>query len=431
MVALWIIIVTLCLLVSTGSALIALRLQYRSLDNARQEREAWQQAQEGRQRTWEVRQGKHILDAEKKLADQLKEARREWRDWGSQVLQENQEWRESADGETELARLPHIEQVELAYQGQHGHLQPKDWQPPRLYRAELAGRDLSYRYLDRADLREARLTAVNFSMADLTGASLTGANLQQANLTGANLSGADLRGADLSGANLLVADLHNTVLHGANLSGARNLTPVQLQTAIYDSTTRVDSFIDITLPRIPGVLTTPPELLATTAAESPGSAPFQAKALPVADPSRNASELQITAASPETSDTPAVPEVSTPAASHENEAPAQLAETSTPIVPETNAETPAENTETLNATGKKSGAKKRASKTRQAASNAQPPASKQGPGAEKQLLPVASSDEPDEDERPTGKIIQLQPRAPKTRPLPGSSEQKKQQAHAN
>src|SRR5689334_11440963 len=112
MVELWIIIVILCLLISTGSALIALRIQHRSLDNSLQEREAWQQAQEGRQRTWEVRQGKHILDAEKKLADQLKDARREWRDWSVQVQQEHQEWRDSVDLEQELTRLPHIEQVE-------------------------------------------------------------------------------------------------------------------------------------------------------------------------------------------------------------------------------------------------------------------------------------------------------------------------------
>src|SRR6266849_7308173 len=97
MVALWIMIILLCLLTTAGGALIVLRIQHRTLDNSRQEREAWQQAQEGRQRTWEVRQGKHILDAEKKLADQLKEARREWRDWGAQLQQDHQEWRADVD----------------------------------------------------------------------------------------------------------------------------------------------------------------------------------------------------------------------------------------------------------------------------------------------------------------------------------------------
>lgn len=404
MVVLWIMIVILCLLISTGSALIALRLQYRSLDHTRQEREAWQQAQEGRQRTWEVRQGKHILDAEKKLADQLKDARRDWREWSTQVQQDNQDWRTSVDLESEIARLPHIEQVELAYEGQHGHLQPKGWQPPRLYRAELQGRDLSYRYLDRADMREARLDAVNFSMADLTNASLTGANLQQANLTGANLSGADLRGADLSGANLLVADLHNTVLHGANLSGARNLTPAQLSTAIYDSTTRVDSTIDITLPRIPGVLTTPPELLATPASEV-SVAPSVPAAGSISTETQGASASAPVEAAPE-----AEPEVSVPAASSEVETSASTAaQPAASVEVEASAESgePAESTSTTSK--KSSGSKKRASKARQAA-------------------PSASAEELAEDERPTGKIIRLAAHQVKTRPPAGSSDQKK---HAN
>jgi uncharacterized protein YjbI with pentapeptide repeats len=381
MVEFWIIIVALCLLVSTGSALIALRLQYRSFDNIRQEREAWQQAQEGRQRTWEVRQGKHILDAEKKLADQLKEARREWQDWNSQLRKENQEWRASVDRETELARLPHIEQVELAYQSQQGHLQPKDWHPPLLYQATLQGRDLSYRYLGRADLREAQLEAANLSMADLTGASLTGANLQQANLTGAHLSGADLRGADLSGANLLVADLHNAALHGANLSGARNLTPEQLQMAIYDSTTRVDSIIDITLPRIPGVLITPPELLTTTYPGYAGSTqPLEEEVLPVSASTGEADDLAFTVVGPDAPDVPAALEVPAPSASGENVTSGQLVETAAcaPILPAENAEDPVENAEAHLASGVKSGGtRKRLSRARLAAPSAQTLASKQ------------------------------------------------------
>ncbi|HEY0754048.1 MAG TPA: pentapeptide repeat-containing protein [Ktedonobacteraceae bacterium] len=268
MVELWIIIVILCLLIATGSTLLALRLQNRSLDKVRQEREAWQQAQEGRQRTWEVRQGKHILDAEKKLADQVKEARGEWRDWDAQLQQKHQEWREDVDFEKELKRLPHIEELELAHGTAHRRLQPKGWQPAMLFKADLQERDLSYRYMERADLREAQLSKANLYMADLTGACLNGANLPQANLISANLSGADLRGADLSGANLLVADLHNTVLHGANLTGVSNLTPEQLQTAIYDSTTLIDSSVDITLPRIRSVRTTPAKLLTAAPAVS-------------------------------------------------------------------------------------------------------------------------------------------------------------------
>lgn len=241
MFALWIMIVLLCLLVATGSALLALRFQYHLLDKTTQEREAWQQAQESRQRTWEVRQGKHILDIEKKLADQLKEARREWRAWSIEVEQKQQDWQDRAEVEPELARLPHVEQLELPLHPGDQRQRPKNWRPPRLYRAELNGRDLSYRYMERADLREALLAEANFHMADLAGASLTGADLEHANLTGANLSGVDLRGANLTGANFLVADLHQAILHGANLAGARNLSQQQLQTAIYDGSTILNS----------------------------------------------------------------------------------------------------------------------------------------------------------------------------------------------
>lgn len=256
MVLLWMILLMLCLLIATGSALIALRLQYRLLEKTRQEREAWQQAQEGRQRTWEVRQGKHILDAEKKLADQLKEARREWRSWSMEVEQNQQAWLERADIEKEVARLPHVEHLELPLKAGGQRQQPAGWRPPMLYQADLRGRDLAYRYMERADLREAALTGANLYMADLSGAILAGANLENANLTGANLCGADLRGANLSGASFLVTDLHNALLHGAILLRARHLSTQQLQTALYDSTTVIDSSLDVTLPRLPGIQVT-------------------------------------------------------------------------------------------------------------------------------------------------------------------------------
>ena len=261
MIGLGILIVLLCLLIATGSALFALRLYSRSSDDTHQEREAWQQAQEGRQRTWEVRQEKHRLDSEKKLADQLKEARGEWRAWSMQAEQKQQTWQERASTEQEIARLPHIEHLELALDANGARVSPERWRPPTLYAADLRGRDLAHRFMERADLREAQLTEASLYMTDLAGASLRGANLERADLMSANLAGADLRGTNLRGANFLVTDLHNAVLHGANLSGARNLTPEQLQTAIYDSTTTIDSSIDITLPRIPGVSITPSTLL--------------------------------------------------------------------------------------------------------------------------------------------------------------------------
>lgn len=448
MVELWIIIVILCLLISTGSALIALRIQHRSLDNSRQEREAWQQAQEGRQRTWEVRQGKHILDAEKKLADQLKDARREWRDWSVQVQQEHQEWRDSVDLEQELTRLPHIEQVELASQTPGGRLQPPNWQPPTLYKADLQGRDLSYRYMERADLREAQLAGTNLYMADLTGASLTGASLQEACLIGANLSGADLRGADLTAANLMVADLHNAVLHGAKLTGARGLTAEQLQTAIYDSTTVIDSSIDITLPRIPGVQTTPRELLSSgpthdkhtdelaTSDESASTNPSTEALLP-------ATEVAVLVAAPgsevvEAEQAPLATGVVADAVPAEANvmlaSPAETADNAS-IAQTQSANSLPENA--LPASGsakskKSSSTRKRASKAKQATALtlAQTRASEQEKtkveAATDDLLPVASEEEESDDEELlSSKIIQLPTRTAKTRPLAGAGEQNK------
>jgi uncharacterized protein YjbI with pentapeptide repeats len=232
----WIFILLLSLATATGSSLIALRIHYRMLDKTRQEREAWQQAQEGRQRTWEVRQGKHILDTEKKQADQFNELRREWRDWKIEA-------KNRIEIEQELARLPHIEDVQIAIDARGARQQPDHWRPPVLYRAKLEGRDLSYRYMGRADLREADLHGANLYMADLTGACLTGANLERANLVGTNLSGADLREANLSGANFMVTDLHKAILHGATLLGARNLSAEQLRTALYDRTTSLDDVL--------------------------------------------------------------------------------------------------------------------------------------------------------------------------------------------
>jgi uncharacterized protein YjbI with pentapeptide repeats len=102
-------------------------------------------------------------------------------------------------------------------------------------------------------LREAQLENANFYMADLARASLTGANLAGANLAGANLTGADLRDAILSGANMLVADLNGAILNGANLLGTHNLTREQINSAIYNRDTQIDSEFDATLPRTANV----------------------------------------------------------------------------------------------------------------------------------------------------------------------------------
>ena len=90
MVVLGIIIVMLSLLTAVGGALLALRIQYGLLDKKHRERAAWQQAQESRQRTWEVRQGKNMLDVEKKLGEQIKDVRKEFRDLSLQVQEKQQ-----------------------------------------------------------------------------------------------------------------------------------------------------------------------------------------------------------------------------------------------------------------------------------------------------------------------------------------------------
>ncbi len=263
MVALWILIVILSLFSATAGALIALRLQYRTMEEGRQERDAWREAQEGRQRTWEVRQAKHNLEVEKQLSNQFKDLRKDWQswqqDWHELAQQDQQTLQIRADIEQELARLPHIEDIELPLNARTPRQQPDRWQPPALYQADLRGRDLSHRYMGHADLREAQLTRADLYMTDLTGASLAGANLEGANLAGANLCGANLQGANLHGANLLVADLHNAILQGATLLDARGLTLPQLHTAIYDDTTSIDSTIHTTPAHTPGVHITPEE----------------------------------------------------------------------------------------------------------------------------------------------------------------------------
>ena len=100
----------------------------------------------------------------------------------------------------------------------------------RLDRQCLKGVNLSYAFLQLADLtkidlRDADLTAADLSNANLTGANLTNTNLfrtnlNRANLSGANLSGAKLRKACFKGANLEKADLRGADLRGADLRGA-------------------------------------------------------------------------------------------------------------------------------------------------------------------------------------------------------------------
>jgi uncharacterized protein YjbI with pentapeptide repeats len=74
--------------------------------------------------------------------------------------------------------------------------------------------------LNRADLRETRMTGCHLSGAIMNGANLVGANLVEASMIGVSLKGAELARADLSGADLTGANLDSANLPGAYLVGA-------------------------------------------------------------------------------------------------------------------------------------------------------------------------------------------------------------------
>ena len=257
--------VIICLLAVSTGVWFALKIQQRHLLNIQAQQVAWERAQEGHQRQWEVRQEKHTREIENKLTVQGLQIRHEWRRWEAKEAQRMQAWEQRYEVTTarlslehELARLPRIEETPLPASPKdlHQHVFT-NWQPPRLQGANLSQRDLSYRYLVRADLREAQLRGTNLYMADLSGATLAGADLSGADLSGANLAGTDLRNVVLTNANLLVADLHNAVLIGANLCGVRNLTDQQVHSAICDNTTQLDGEFAITLTDIPSVRVQP------------------------------------------------------------------------------------------------------------------------------------------------------------------------------
>lgn len=238
------------LLAATIGVLIACKIQARFLHKTGLEHEAWQHAQEAHQNLWEVKQKKHVLELEHSLNKQIQEMHEAWQRWEFNAAHQLAK----LTLEQKLASLPYIEDIpvptnestkpeQIAPNSQLSH-------PISLFRVDLCGQDLSRRFLQQADFREAQLENANFYMSDLAGASFKGANLAGANLAGANLTGADLRDARLTGANMLVADLNGAILNGAHLHGARNLTAEQFNSAIYNHETQIDFEHDITRPRI-------------------------------------------------------------------------------------------------------------------------------------------------------------------------------------
>lgn len=236
------------LLTAAIGVLLALRIQLSALDEKAVEREAWENAQEGHQYTWQMNERQNSLHFEDKITRQVQELKEEWQQWEAMFNDHSKK----LSLEYALNTLPRVEETPLALDGSHHAAgAPANWQPPNFYEADLRERDFSHRYIGEADFRKAQLAGANFYMADLRGACLAGAGLVGASFVGANLRDADLRGANLSGANLLVADLHGAILYGANLLAARNLTAQQLFHASYDHTTQLDPELDITMTRVP------------------------------------------------------------------------------------------------------------------------------------------------------------------------------------
>jgi uncharacterized protein YjbI with pentapeptide repeats len=124
----------------------------------------------------------------------------------------------------------------------------------KLQNANFNGTDLEGADLKNADLSNADLRNTNLSNTDLSGADLSGANLNDANLSDADLKGAilnkcllvraklirtDLIGADLSGSDFMGADFSKAKLIGTDLREAINLERIQIQSAFYDTTTKL------------------------------------------------------------------------------------------------------------------------------------------------------------------------------------------------
>ena len=249
------------LLAAIIGALIALGMQRGSLDKIHARNQAWERAQETHQQNWEIKQEKHTAELEMRLARRVQQVQKVWDEWEAKdqkrlkaLAKQYEDRAVQLRLEHDLARLPRIEDAPLILDATHKHQNRlPNWQPPMLQGSNLSKRDLSHRYLGHADLRNAQLANANFYMADLSGAFLTGADLSGADLSGANLAGADLRDTILTGANFLIADLHGAILAGTNLLGVRNLTTEQLESAIYDSSTLLETEVDITQPQLHAV----------------------------------------------------------------------------------------------------------------------------------------------------------------------------------
>ncbi len=285
------------LLAAAAGALIALWIQPFIQKKPEEQRQIWQHAQENHLQGWASQQEKRVADLEARLTIQFQQLQQAWKQWVTQdtiqataLSQEYQAAITQLKVDHELLRVMRVEEIPLTTNS-NGQQQPtfSNWRPVMLQGAELSRRDLSHRYLGHANLSEARLSGATFFMANLSGANLAKANLASADLSGVDLSGADLRDAILTDTNLLVADLHNANLTGANLLGARGITPEQIHSAIYDTTTLFDADFDLTPTshRITnaGKSTAADTTLSRVEAVRPGQSSSMATSAPVEGPS--------------------------------------------------------------------------------------------------------------------------------------------------
>ncbi len=247
----------LFLVVIIAASMICLLL-WRRLARLQAQQQAWEQAQEVHFQQWKEAQETYIVQLAEELIAQMEALYAEKqkhetvdRERAKKLLKLYKTSIAKAKVELILTHLPRIEDIPLPQKNSSLQRALQAHKPiDSLQGANLAARDLAHRSLRSMDLSQAQLAEANLYMTDLSEANLRGADLSGADLSGANLANADLHGANLHGANLLVTDLNNAILTQADLRDVRNLSAEQLSSAIIDSTTRIDSTDDLTLPLI-------------------------------------------------------------------------------------------------------------------------------------------------------------------------------------
>jgi uncharacterized protein YjbI with pentapeptide repeats len=107
-----------------------------------------------------------------------------------------------------------------------------------------------------ADFSDAVMQYADLSHADLTGANLTGCKAQHATFSEAVLNEAVALRADFEdailvgtswhGADLALSILRRARMHGADLTRSRNLSLPQFRLALFNATTRLPEYLDVT-----------------------------------------------------------------------------------------------------------------------------------------------------------------------------------------